>query len=285
MPSITADRTSDEPLTQKMLTLWQIYMVEQANSPTTIRSYMSAARALIEYNQTDREQNWINRYFNSRRSTLSAASLQVHRAAARHLFKFLGRESPLDAYRMPPVTPKGAHPLPNGMEDVYRLLAVEKGNLNRYLTIAFCGLIGMRISEALACKPSDFDFQRKQICIKGKGEKIRYVPISDKVAELVIPYIAEKFCDSPEDPFITLVETAARQGVASAGIKAGISRMISSHDLRMTFATFIYEQTKDIRLVQELLGHSSIETTQIYVGLNPNATRAAVNTAFATESE
>lgn len=266
------------------LAAWRIDMHENGYSRSSIRTYLSAGRALMAYNQTDPEANWINRYFNSQRAVFSAATLQVHRAAARHLFKFLALDTPLEDYRMPPVVTREAHPLPNGMADVYTLLAVTEKASQRFLTIAFCGLAGMRISEALSCKPSDFDFGKKRIRIMGKGEKIRYIPLSLKMMELVLPHIIDRFApDAPDTPFITLAETSARQGVVAAGAFAHLARPIASHDLRMTFATFIYDQHKDIRLVQELLGHSSIETTQLYVGLDPAKTRAAVDTAFASK--
>lgn len=270
-------------LNPSCMAAWRTYMVENGYSPASIKAYMSAGKALLAYNEIDSHDGWVNRYFNVRKTTLSAASLQVHRAAARHLFKFLELDTPLENYRMPPVTRREAHPLPGGMDDVYSMLDAAWGNRNHVLIVAFCGLAGMRISEALACKATDMDLKTMQLTIKGKGSKVRYVPLSKKLLNTVGEYVVDQLAAKSAEPFVTLVETSARQAVTVVGAKAGIDRPVASHDLRMTFATHMYDQSGDIMLVQKLLGHESVETTQLYVGIEGRKMSAAVEAAFQEE--
>lgn len=262
---------------------WRTYMVENGYSPASVKAYLSAGKALIAYNEIDAHDGWVNRYFNLRKEKLSAASLQAHRAATRHLFKFLEMDTPLENYRMPPVTRREAHPLPGGIEDVYSMLDAAWDNRNHVLIVAFCGLAGMRISEALACKATDMDLKTMQLTIKGKGSKVRYVPLSRRLLNTVAEYVIDQLAAKSEEPFITLAETSARQAVTLIGARAGIDRPVASHDLRMTFATHMYDKSGDVMLVQKLLGHESVETTQLYIGIQSRKMSAAVEAAFEEE--
>src|SRR6478752_701308 len=98
------------------------------------------------------------------------------------------------------------------------------------------------------------------VTIKGKGEKIRVVPVSDEAWNVIASRVTNSFCTG-DAPVVGLKDRFARRGIKDLGKRAGLQRDISSHDLRATFATAVYDKTKDIRLAQYLLGHFSVETT------------------------
>lgn len=167
-----------------------------------------------------------------------------------------------------------AHPLPGGMTDVRRLISVARTDQHRAL-ISLMGMVGCRVSEALDCRPSWFDLGQSIVEIRGKGDKSRIVPVSSQAMEYVLVPLTRAFV-AGDVRIINIADRTARKVVTSLGKKAKLARAISSHDLRATFATSLYDRTKDPRLVQELLGHASIVTTQGYIGVYLENARKAV---------
>jgi integrase len=272
--------TSRRGLTSDTLDEWAAHMALNSYSPATMRAYLATGRSVLAWLETDSDEGWLNNYFNARRKQISASSLNAARAAVRHLFRFIGEETPLVGYRMPPVTFHGPHPLPGGMADVERMIEAAEGARDKVLVVAMCGFAGLRISEALAAKPRDFNFKQRILTVKGKGEKVRYVTITDKLISAVASVAATLFADAPDVPMVKYVDSSAREAMTNVAKAAGISRGVSSHDLRMTYATHLYKRTHDILLVQTQLGHTDIKTTQLYVQLDPNDTREAIQAAF-----
>jgi site-specific recombinase XerD len=173
-----------------------------------------------------------------------------------------------------PVPPKGdPHPLPEGIDGVRRLISVCRNDKQRAL-IAMCGLVGARVSEALICTPADFDLNSNAVVIHGKGDKERVVPVSPEAMEILMPAITKAFIEGGS--VVALRDRYARRCISELGVKAGLKRHISSHDLRATYATEIYNNTLDLRLVQELLGHSNSSTTEIYTKVHGAKMQAAV---------
>lgn len=151
------------------------------------------------------------------------------------------------------------HPIPEGLSGLERMRAVAKSDQQEAL-IGLCGLAGLRIHEALQVKPGDLD-QDMWLTVHGKGSKIRYVPISTRAWSYMCGAFLEAYPSNLVCPF---EDRVGRSIITRLGERANLKREISSHDLRATFATMIYDETKDIRVVQELLGHASITTTQVY---------------------
>jgi site-specific recombinase XerD len=141
-------------------------------------------------------------------------------------------------------------------------------NIKHRLLLMIVYSAGLRVSEAVALKMEDIDFQRKLILIKqGKGRKDRCVPLSDNVAALLREYLLYapgKWLFPGQNIDSHLSIRAAQKIFEHAALKAGISRPISIHSLRHSFATHLLESGTDIRYIQELLGHNSVKTTQRY---------------------
>jgi site-specific recombinase XerD len=187
--------------------------------------------------------------------------------------KWAGWGEVLDDYDAPKPARSLPHPLPEGMEGVRRLIQLAPTDAQKTL-IALCGMCGCRVGEALDITTECFDLERMNLTIRGKGDKTRVVPIATEAWEIMAVQVVRSYqsgktvCD--------LRDRHARKIITNLGRKARFRRSISSHDLRATFGTHVYDKTKDIRVVQELLGHSTSAQTELYIGVKDDALRKAV---------
>lgn len=184
----------------------------------------------------------------------------------RSFVKWAGWGNILADYTPPPTPPPVPHPIPEGMDGVQRMIAVAKTKQQAAM-VALCGMCGCRIGEALQVRPSHINFKERTLKVFGKGEKIRYVPISGAAWSVLLPAVVTAF--AAQDALVVgLQDRVARANITQMGRNAGLERSVSSHDLRATFATFVYDKRQDARMVQELLGHGDLKTTQIYIEVN-----------------
>lgn len=142
---------------------------------------------------------------------------------------------------------------------------------------------GLRLSE-LCSLNRDLDLSRDEFSIRGKGEKVRVVFLSDDAKAAIREYLAKRK-DMDEALFIELSRNKAKDGsrrltprsieriVRTIATKAGISKKVTPHVLRHSFATDLLSNGADIRSVQMMLGHSNIATTQIYTHITDKALR------------
>lgn len=133
---------------------------------------------------------------------------------------------------------------------------------------------GMRVSELVALN-RDLDLSKDEFSVRGKGEKVRVVFLSTRARETLKDYL-EKRKDMDEAMFVQLspgakkIETprlssrSVERIVKQYAIKAGISKKVTPHIIRHSFATDLLENGADLRSVQALLGHANIATTQVY---------------------
>lgn len=135
---------------------------------------------------------------------------------------------------------------------------------------------GLRVSELCALN-RDIDLRNEELSVKGKGEKIRVVFLSDRARKILKKYL-DKRVDMDEALFVQLSPNANkyREGsvrltprsverlVKRYAVKAGISQEVTPHAIRHSFATDLLQNGADLRSVQALLGHSNVSTTQVY---------------------
>lgn len=162
--------------------------------------------------------------------------------------------------------------------DLDRLLSAPNGNdlksLRDKAILELFFSTGLRLSE-LCSLSRDLDLTRDSFSIRGKGEKVRVVFLSDEAKNVIVAYLAKRV--DMDDALFVRVEVKEAKGdtlrltprtieriVKHYATKAGISKKVTPHVIRHSFATDLLSNGADIRSVQMMLGHASISTTQIY---------------------
>ncbi len=160
-------------------------------------------------------------------------------------------------------------------EEVARFLQAAPGvKYKAALSVAYGA--GLRVSEVVALKVSDIDSQRMTLRVEqGKGHKDRYVMLSPQLLGLLRDWwqVARPraWLFPGLDPVNPMTARQLNRAGHAAAQTAGITKRVSPHTLRHSFATHLLEQNVDIRVIQVLLGHAKLDTTALY-------TRVAVNT-------
>jgi integrase/recombinase XerD len=176
-------------------------------------------------------------------------------------------------------------------EDVERIvkaidLNTDLGKRNQCLIEVLYGC-GLRVSELIDLKISNINFKESYIKVEGKGNKNRFVPLAAYTCSMIKDYIANvrtkyKINKRCEDILFLNSRGSAMSRVIVFIIikelteKAGINRKISPHTFRHSFATHLLQNGADLRYIQEMLGHSSITTTEIYTHLKNEELRDVI---------
>ncbi|HYC24519.1 MAG TPA: tyrosine-type recombinase/integrase [Roseiarcus sp.] len=165
-------------------------------------------------------------------------------------------------------------PIVLSQEEVARLLEAAPGlKYKAALSVAYGA--GLRVSEVANLKVSDIDSERMTLRVEqGKGQRDRYVMLSPQLLELLRDWWRasrpQVWLFPGQNPINPMTPRQLNRAVHAAKDLAGISKRVSPHTLRHSFATHLLEQGVDIRVIQVLLGHAKLETTALY-------TRVAVN--------
>ena len=216
-----------------------------------------------------------------RKHNLSPASVSRCLAAIRGFYRFLGIEKG-NPGMFAPITssPKRWMRLPKTLTEaeVTNLLELPVGpGLEDIRDAAMVELLyatGLRVSELISLEVSHLNLEVGYVMATGKRDKQRIVPIGDKASQILSKYLtlarpAMLKKRISQSLFITrLGRSFTRQGfwkvLRARAIRAGITKTLSPHMLRHSFATHLLEHGADLRSVQMMLGHASIATTQIY---------------------
>ncbi|PIP19913.1 MAG: tyrosine recombinase XerC [Candidatus Omnitrophica bacterium CG08_land_8_20_14_0_20_41_16] len=216
-----------------------------------------------------------------------------HLSSLRSFFRFLTRENYL---KINPIlmlsSPKLDKHLPSVMTEteVAKLIESafakddkdERGLRDRAILETFYSS-GLRISELTALSLSDIDFISGIIKVMGKGKKERVVPIGDTALMAIRKYLDKR---KKQGEVIFLNKNGSR--ITTRGVwdivkkylkSAGINQGISPHTFRHSFATHLLNRGADLRTVQELLGHASLSTTQIYTHLTTERLKSVYDKA------
>lgn len=238
---------------------------------------------------------------------LSAVSAARTLIAVRGFHRFAAAEglTTVDVARaVKPPTPTRRLPKSISLDDVVALLEAAGGDseTDGPLTLRNRALLevlystGARISEAVGLDVDDIDVQSRSVMLRGKGGKQRLVPIGRPAVSALEAYYVRGRPDlarrgkgtagsspgrsAPAQGAIFLNARGGRlsrqsawQVLQDAAERAGISGSVSPHTLRHSFATHLLEGGADVRVVQELLGHASVTTTQIYTLVTVSALR------------
>jgi len=213
-------------------------------------------------------------------NNVSARSIQRHISSAKGFFNYLKKislvtDSPFELIN----SPKSPNHLPNILspEEVSQLLNFKPKNAQEKRDLAIIELIyssGLRVSEAVNSNINDFEDNKNFLRVLGKGSKTRLVPVGRYAQTAINDWIIErdKLLSKDDALFINLrgsriTTRSVQERIKNIALKQGLPP-VNPHMLRHSFATHLLESSGDLRSIQELLGHSSLSTTQIYTRLD-----------------
>jgi len=239
----------------------------------------------VNYLRTNKEfKNISNRSIARNLSSLRSFYRYLNEISVVHTNPFVAVKIPVDKKKLPDYL----------FEDEVDLLLSsfdlkdDFGYRNRILFETMYGC-GLRVSEACNLKVSDIDFSNCILNIVGKGSKKRLVPFYKTIKELLKNYLTNvrgKY-SKPDNEFVFINRNGSK--ITPRGVQYLLNKTIQDnclpmqvhpHTLRHSFATHLLDKDVDIRVVQELLGHSNLSTTQIYTHLTIENLRKNYNKAF-----
>jgi integrase/recombinase XerD len=215
-------------------------------------------------------------------SGLAPRSVARAVASVRGFYRFLATERKADRSIADDLRPPRAWTsLPKflSLEDVDRLLAQPDASTPRGLRdkalIEVLYATGLRVSELVALKAADLNLDEGYLTCIGKGDKQRVVPLGREACDWVRRYIRDGRAELLRKGTTPWLFVNARDGgplsrvgfwkiLKEYGTKAGVSRELSPHTLRHSFATHLLDRGADLRMIQIMLGHADLSTTQIY---------------------
>ena len=235
---------------------------------------------------------------------LSLSSINRSLSALKGFYQYCEREYHIGNPTRESSSHRLARKLPKALtvDEVSRLIAsgYQEGDISSYRNCALLELLystGARVSELIDLSVSDVaktmtsDGEVPVVRVRGKGSKERLVPLGSFALKAIEDYLtrtrptyASKNSQSENALFLNqrgkrLSRQSAWQIVLDAAEKSNLTGKVSPHVLRHSFATHLLDGGADIRVVQELLGHSSVTTTQIYTLVTIDKVREAYSTA------
>jgi site-specific recombinase XerD len=253
------------------LNKFYLFLKGKRFSESTLKTYCSSVGEYLLYKPEERKID-IRSIEEHAENVIVAKNkaISTHRqfiSAMKHYLTFINSEIVLDFKAL---APKSDRKLPNVLshEEIIELIRVTK-NIKHRICIALIYSSGLRIGELINMKINNLDFERKMLKVhKGKGRKDRYVPIANVMLPLLKNYL------TTYSPTVYLIEgmnkgtpyspISIRNFLARSCTLAHITKRVTPHTLRHSYATHLLENGTDIRYIQELLGHSRPETTMIY---------------------
>lgn len=281
--------------------------VERAASPHTLKGYREDLQTFVEY-FADEQGNCPEPV------TLTAVELRGYLAALndagyaktsiarklaclRSFYRFAQREgwidnNPAKALRNPRKTRKLPHFL--STKEIGKLLSAppldEPAGLRDRAILETLYSAGLRVSELVDLNDGDLDFEQSIVRVRGKGRKERLAPLGSYAKRALKRWrkVRKLSLKEPQDRGAPVFVNKFGTRLTSRSVgrmlekylqQTGLDRRTSPHTLRHSFATHLLDRGADIRSVQELLGHKSLETTQIYTHVSTSNLRAAYEKA------
>ncbi len=258
-------------------------MIAERRSPYTIKQYSFFAKMFTDFiskpaKNCDARDIESFKLFLATKKHYSKNSQYLAIKAVKHMFVELGYEVPknLEAPRRSKKVPVYLN-----KNEVELLLKFAINDISCYAIVNTFLYSGMRVSELCSLRTDDMDLESGTVRITGgKGDKERIVLIPKEVSDILSEYI---FWKAEHGRISEYFFVSAKGGkyhpstvekmVREAAAKSGISRHVTPHTLRHTFATTILKNGGDIRFIQRMLGHSSIGTTEIYTHIDDETMR------------
>lgn len=270
--------------------------IERKMSPNTVASYCSDVTGFLEYTGRPPEETGADEvagYLSEKgASGLSKRSQARLLSALKSFFGFLileGRikEDPCDRVS----APKTGRRIPEvlSVEEVDRIIdSVDTSVWNGLRDCALLEVLygcGLRVSEACELKMSSIYPEEQFVRIIGKGDKERLVPIGERALAAIASYLECRPAPASQGCADVLFLNKFGEGLSRVAVfkmikrqamLAGVRKEISPHTFRHSFATHLLERGADLRAVQEMLGHESILTTEIYTHIDSSTWQSAI---------
>lgn len=237
-------------------------------SPLTVRNYsffvekflQHANKPVKELNEEDAKNYLASLFEDKAKNTIMLAAAALKFFYQEILNEEIGKiRIPKKEKRLPEVLSK---------DEIKKLLDSAETKKSR-LIISLLYSSGLRVSEVVNLKPQHIDFEEKIGWVrKGKGSKDRMFILSEQLGKEIQNYLKKRnntYVFSKDKPLTT---RNLQKIVKHTKQKAGINKKVTPHTLRHSFATHLLEAGNDIRIIQALLGHASLNTTQIYTHLS-----------------
>jgi len=234
---------------------------------------------ISEYSQISAEtcSAWVGSLYSQNNNP---KSIQRHLSSAKGFFRFLKKNNLIQSSPFELISaPKSSSTLPEVLspEDVEQLLNFKPTNMIEIRDMAIVELMyssGLRVSETANINISDFEENKTFLRVLGKGSKTRLVPMGRFAITAINNWLMEreKILNNTDALFLNskgtrLTVRSIQLRLKKMAVKQGLPP-IHPHMLRHSFATHMLESSGDLRTIQELLGHSSLSTTQIYTKLD-----------------
>lgn len=268
---------------------WDFLRIEKQVSPHTLSNYQRQLQAVCEMLEQKQVTAWQEveastvRWIlsQSHKQGLSAKSIGLRLVALRQFLAFLVKQGELKVNPTLGIkSPKSNKHLPKNIdaEQIGLLLNIDSNEPLDLRDVAMMELMyssGLRLSELQGLDLGDMDLPNREVRLLGKGNKERIVPIGSKALNAIEQWLAVRGQFHPKDNAVFLNQRGGRLSHRSIqlamkkwGQKQALDTHLHPHKLRHSFATHMLEASQDLRAVQELLGHSSLSTTQIYTHLD-----------------
>lgn len=275
---------------QQLSDFFQQLEVERRASPHTIKSYQFDMNHLMTYCATKNIDKWANiqqsdirtHIANRHRQGISSTSLHRELSAIRSFYRFLLKNQWVTANPAQYVKgPKQARRLPKTL-DVDQMTGLLEAGTSSDLEIRDVAMFelfyssGLRLSELVDLDLKDLDLVDKSLRVRsGKGGKARILPVGSKAITAIKLWLLQRKTVAIGETAVFTSNRGTRLGQRSIELRLerwcktkGITERVYPHKLRHSFASHLLEASQDLSAIQELLGHSSLSTTQIYTHLN-----------------
>ena len=285
-----------DAIVKRLLKDYSYYLrMERRMSPHTVASYCGEVEAFLEVSGTlpsETTPDAVLDYLSARSEAVSKRTQAHILSSLRSFFDWMilegeRKDNPCD----PVESPKLGRYLPAvlSVEEVEAILdSVDTGSWSGLRDRAILEVLygcGLRVSEAVDLKISNVFLEQGFVRIIGKGNKERIVPMGEAAVEAVKAYLDVRIepADSAAEDILflnrfggPLSRISMFKLIKKQALLAGITKEISPHTFRHSFATHLIENGADLRAVQEMLGHESILTTEIYTHIDSSTWQAAV---------
>jgi integrase/recombinase XerC len=263
---------------------------ERRLSPHTSSNYARDLRALAEFLAQGRVDHWKRvdsqhvRMFAARSHAggLNPRSVQRRLSAVRGFFNYLVREAVVPSNPAVEIrAPKAAKRLPGTLDvdQIGQLLEIRGNDVLAVRDRAIMELFyssGLRLAELVGLALTDVDLVDRTVRVLGKGAKTRIVPVGRKACDAIRAWLKVRVTLAAIEETALFVgrngsrlkSRAVQLRIAQWARRQGLPSRVHPHLFRHSFATHLLESSKDLRGVQELLGHADISTTQIYTHLD-----------------